>query len=333
MRRLPLLLALLAAATFLLAGCGSDGSQDAPNANATIILDFTPNAVHSGIYTAIARGYDTALGVKLHVRVPSDSTDATKLLLAGRTDFAILDIHDLALAREQGGDLVGVMAIVQQPLAAVIAEPRISNPRELEGQKVGVTGAPSDDAVLDSIVKGAGGDPANVDRVNIGYNAVPALLGDRVAGATAFWDVEGVTLKQRRPHIREFRVSDYGAPSYPELVLVTTRSRLDEDPNVARATVAALVRGYGTAVDDPEGSLSDLQTAVPGLDRRLLEAEMNVLAPAISPPNGQIGELVPATLNAWARWEVRFGIVRRLPDVAKLFDTTIVPHSGDRSGD
>ena len=37
--------------------------------------------------------------------------------------MAILDIHDLGLAREQGRDLVGVMAFVQRPLAAVLAQP------------------------------------------------------------------------------------------------------------------------------------------------------------------------------------------------------------------
>ena len=66
----------------------------------------------------------TGAGVALHVIVPSQSTDAIRLLLTGRTDFAILDIHDLAIARERGPHIVGVMAIVERPLAAVIAEPR-----------------------------------------------------------------------------------------------------------------------------------------------------------------------------------------------------------------
>ena len=43
--------------------------------------------------------------------VPSASTDSIKLLEAGRVDFAILDIHDLAIAREHGGNLVGIMHV------------------------------------------------------------------------------------------------------------------------------------------------------------------------------------------------------------------------------
>jgi len=334
MRRILPLLALLAAAALALGACGSSSSDKrSPNADATLMLDFTPNAAHAGIYTAVARGFDTAEGVRLHVRVPGASTDAVKLLLAGRTQFSVMDIHDLALADAQGRDLVAVMSIVQRPLAAVLAQPDVRTPRALESRKVGVTGLPSDDAVLRSIVTGAGGDDAKVDKVTIGFNAVPALLGGRVAGATAFWDVEGIALKSKRPGTREFRVDDYGAPPYPELVLVTTRATLRDDRPLVDATVRALVRGYGVAVHDPASSLADLEAAVPGLDAHQLAAQLDALEPALSPPGERIGALDPQVLARWAQWEARFGIVKRPPDVARLFDTRLLAQSAAKSDD
>ena len=71
------------------------------------MLDFTPNPVHAGIYTALAPPLRSAAGVRLHVIAPSASTDSIRLLETGRVDFAILDIHDLAIARERGPGLVG----------------------------------------------------------------------------------------------------------------------------------------------------------------------------------------------------------------------------------
>ncbi len=333
MRRLLPLLALLASVV-LLAACGSSGSSGTrPDEDATLMLDFTPNAAHAGIYSAVAHGFDTAEGVHLHVRVPGSSTDAVKLLLSGRTQFSVMDIHDLALAGAQGRDLVAVMSIVQRPLAAVLAQPDVKTPRDLEGRKVGVTGLPSDDAVLRSIVTGAGGDYAKVDKVTIGFDAVPALLGGRVAGATAFWNVEGVALTSKRPGTRDFRVDAYGAPPYPELVLVTTRSTLRDDRALVDATVRALVRGYGVTVHDPASSLADLESQVHGLDPAQLRAQLDALEPALSPPGEPIGALDPQVLAQWASWEARFGIVPRPPDVGRLFDTRVVPESGAKSDD
>jgi putative hydroxymethylpyrimidine transport system substrate-binding protein len=245
-----------------------------------------------------------------------------KLLTTGRADFAILDIHDLALARQQGKDLVGVMAVVQGPLANFIAPAGVRTPRDLEGRRVGVTGLPSDDAVLDSIVRGAGGDPAKVRKTTIGFDAVPALLSGKVAGATAFWNAEGVALNAKassRGPFHAFRVDRYGAPSYPELVLTVTRRTLDDDPALVGATVRALQRGYRAALIDPDSAVEALVEADPGLDRDLMASELDAVQPLFQADDGTVGTFDEPALARWAQWERRFGIVRRAPDVARAF--------------
>jgi putative hydroxymethylpyrimidine transport system substrate-binding protein len=313
--RLLLVLALVAA--LVAAGCARD-SEDRPEQAAKLVLDFQPNAVHAGIYLALQRDFDGAEGVDLSVQAPSSSTDSVKLLLGGRAQFAILDIHDLALAREKGRDVVGVMALVQVPLAAVIAQPQIARPRDLEGKRVGVTGLPSDDAVLSSIVRGDGGDPAKVRRVSIGFQAVTALLARRVDGATAFWNAEGVALADKRPGMRQFKVDDFGAPPYPELVLCVSRETLDEDRALVAATVRALRRGYGEAINDPESAVEAL-VDVAHVDRAPTERELDAVSPAFTEGATRYGELDPKKLAAWAQWEARFGITKRPPDVAQAF--------------
>ena len=324
----PPLLCLLLLAALLLGGCGTDESGRAPNEEATLLLDFQPNAVHTGIYTALSRGYDTALGVTLEVRVPTDSTDAVKLLVARTADLAVLDIHDLALARERGRDLVGVMALVQTPLAAILASSSIRTPRQLEGRRVGVTGLPSDDAVLKSIVEGAGGDPDKVRLTTIGFTAVRSLLTGRVAAATGFWNAEGVALRERRPQLREFRVDDFGAPAYPELVLAVTRETLQDRPALVRATVAAVARGYEEVLSDPENGVSALLDAVDGLDRAQVGRELDAVAPSFTAGARGFGELNRGRLEQWARWEQRFGITQREPQVGLAFDGRYVPAPG-----
>jgi ABC-type nitrate/sulfonate/bicarbonate transport system substrate-binding protein len=310
------LASLLAAAA--LVGCGSTGQPRA----VSLMLDFTPNAAHVGIYAALARGYDHQSGIALRVIPPPSPADSIKLLETGRVQFSVLDIHDLAIARERGAQLVGVMAIVERPLAAVIAQPRFHSPATLQGQTVGVTGDPSDDAVLDSTVQGAGGDPRRLRTVTIGGDAVPDLVSGRIAAATAFWNDEGVALSRTRRgrapfHI--FRVDRYGAPSYPELVLCARRSTVATAPGLVRAVVRALERGYSFALADPLAAASDLERQVPGLDPKLVDADLTALRPAFAGRNGRPGGLDGSVLRAWAAWEARFGIVSRPPDVAQAF--------------
>jgi putative hydroxymethylpyrimidine transport system substrate-binding protein len=312
----------------LLAGCGSSGSAAPPaTRNATLMLDFTPNAVHAGIYSAMGRHYTRNLGTNLHVIAPTASTDPIKLLETGRVSFAILDIHDLAIARSKGQDIVGVMAIVQRPLSAVIAAPAIPSPRALPGKTVGITGVPSDTAVLRSVVAGSGGDPAKVKTITIGFNAVADLLAGRVAAATAFWNDEGQAIQSKRPGFHIFRVDDYGAPSYPELVLCATRRTIQRDPRLTQHVVDALVSGYDFTLSNPSRSAVDLEQFVPGLDPKLVSAQLQALLPTFRGADGRVGQLNVATLRAWAAWEARFGIVSRAPVVTRAFDPSFAANA------
>jgi putative hydroxymethylpyrimidine transport system substrate-binding protein len=311
-----------------LVGCGGGGAEPGAPQRATLVLDFTPNAVHSGIYTALRRGYYSDAGVDLQVRQPSASTDAPKLLQAGRTDFAILDIHDLGLAREQGIDVVGVTPIVQRPLASVIAraDGPVKRPRDLVGRRVGVTGLPSDDAVVDSEVAADGGDPAKVDRVTIGFNAVADLAAGKVDAATGFWNAEAVALQRQGIPVRTFRVDRYGAPPYPELILSTTGELLHSDPGLVRAVAGATIRGYQATVRDPQAALGDLLDANPDLDRGEQQAQMRVLLPALSPP----GRLDKDVLEQWSHWDAEHGILERPIDIQSAFDLPLLSTAGGR---
>ncbi len=313
--------ALLAAvvAAHGLAACGDDGAEPGVSSEATLVLDFQPNAVHAGIYSALAEGEYADEDVALDVREPSASTDAPKLLEAGRAQFAILDIHDLGIARERGFDVVGIAPIVQRPLAAVIAGDRevVREPSDLEGGEVGVTGLPSDEAVLDSVLEADGADPAAVQRVTIGFEAVPTLSAGRLDAATAFWNAEGVALRRAGIPSREFRVDDYGAPRYPELVLTTAAETLSEGPELVSGIVDATAAGYERLIAEPEAGLDDLLAESPGLDRAEQQAQLDALleADAFSPP----GELDPEALEEWARWDVERGILEEEPRIDEAF--------------
>jgi hypothetical protein len=107
MPRFPLLLA----AAIALAGCGGSSVDTASEAKLALAR---PGAADAGLYLAVQRGFDEALGVTLHPTITADPVRALRTAQAG---LAVLDIHELAIARARGADVVGVMAIVGQPVA------------------------------------------------------------------------------------------------------------------------------------------------------------------------------------------------------------------------
>lgn len=314
---------MLALALVAASGCGGGDEGDRPTV--AVALDFTPNAVHAPIYAAVRGGLDDREGVRLRIRPPGSRPDSLKLVTGGRADLAVLDIHDLALARERGVDAVAVGALVQRPLGALIAQPEIRRPRELAGKRIGVSGLPSDPAFVRAIVEHDGGDYAGVREITIGFSAVASLLGRKVDAVPVFWNVEGVILRERGRKFSEFRVEDFGAPPYPEVVLVTTRATLKRKRVAIEKAVAAIRGGAELTLKDPEPIAREIARASGGEDVSLVQAQMKALTPIVSPPL----RLDRAVIERWADFDARIGLVERRPDVGRAFDFTVVEATGD----
>ncbi len=114
--------------------------------------------------------------------------------------------------------------------------------------------------------------------------------------------------------VRVFKVDDYGAPPYPELILTTSRRTLESQPELVDAVLTATRRGYAGAAARPSRALDDLLAANPGLDRAEQEAQLRALAADIRP-----APFDPAVLRAWAAWDLRHGLLRRPLDVEAAF--------------
>ena len=84
---------------------------------------------------------------------------------------------------------------------------------------------------------------SKIKQVTIGFNAVCRLLTKRVDAVPVFWNAEGVALKQAGLQAREFRVEDYGAPPYPEVVIVTARKTLETKRDEIEAALEAIAAG------------------------------------------------------------------------------------------
>jgi NitT/TauT family transport system substrate-binding protein/putative hydroxymethylpyrimidine transport system substrate-binding protein len=137
-----------------------------------------------------------------------------------------------------------------------------------------------------------------------------------VDAVPAFWNAEGVALKRRGLDVSEFRVEDYGAPPYPEVLLMTSRKTLQSRRDRLRRALAAIEAGRRYTLAHRDEAARTIAQAAESSDIGLERAELDAVAPILAPGL----KLERAVLERWARFDARIGIVKRTPDVNAAFD-------------
>jgi NitT/TauT family transport system substrate-binding protein/putative hydroxymethylpyrimidine transport system substrate-binding protein len=314
MTRLSLALAVAVAAMALVA-CGEEAERG-ERTEATLVLDFVPNAVHAGIYCALSEGYYEDENIELEVVEPTSTSDTLKLIDQGRAEIGLADALDVGQQNAAGLGGEAIMAIVQRPLGGVmaLADSGIRRPRDLEGATIGITGVPSDRAVLGSVLEGDGARPDDIDVVSIGFNTVPALQGGRVDAITAYPAADGTALEQRGQRVRSFALDEWGGPTYPGLVAFSTREEIERDPELMQGFVDATIEGYERTIEDPERCLDALVDQVPEIDPELARAQLDVYLPLFEAGSGELGAVGPDSMTELVEFMHSTGLTRgKLP--------------------
>jgi putative hydroxymethylpyrimidine transport system substrate-binding protein len=294
----------------------------------TLVLDFTPNAVHAGIYRALSAGYYRREHIDLRILAPGATIEPLSLVAAGRAQFGLADGSDVASEIAHGGSDEAVAAIVQQPLGGLIAlaSARLRSPAQLQGRTVGITGVPSDRAVLETEVRHAGGDPAKVHVVTVGFDGAQALVAGRVAAFTGFVPDDGVGLQVSGHPVTPFWLDREGGPAYPGLVVFANRSLPAAEPALVRDFLAATVRGYEDTLRDPARSLSELLRSNPGLPRALTAASLRAYLPLFADGGAvPFGTLQPAHIAELSSWMVSSGLIATPVSVARYGTGAFLP--------
>jgi putative hydroxymethylpyrimidine transport system substrate-binding protein len=329
--RIPALaLAVLAIALFL-AACGEkseEGGGERESFNLT--LDFYPNPDHAGIYMAEKLGYFEEAGLDVGIDTPSDPAAPMKLVAAGRSDLAISYEPEVALAREQGLDIVAVAALVNRPLTSMIwlKKSGIGGIADLKGKTIATAGIPYQDEFLKTILARVDLAPEDVKSVNVGFGLLPAVAGGSAqAMLGGFRNVEGVDLRERGLGPVVTPVDQLGVPTYSELVLVANRQSLEEDPEKLRLFLAALERGTEEAVAQPGAATAAITEANPDLEPKLTAAEVKATLPLLGArTEGQpYGFMDPKEWETFAGWMRDNGLIDSLPQTSELLDNGYLP--------
>lgn len=318
----------------MLTACGngdnaSSGTNDSSGKlkKVTVVLDWTPNTNHTGLYVARDKGYFKEQGLDVEIIMPGEA-GANQLVASGKAEFGVGYQESLTEARVQDVPIVSIAAVIQHNTSgfASPAEKEITSPKDYEGKAYGGWGAPVEKAVISSLMKQQGADVEKVDMVNMGDTDFFTAVKRDVDFAWIYYAWTGIEAELRGEKLNMQYLTNYSDKlDYYTPVLITNEKLIAEDPDTVRAFVTATSQGYEYTMDHPEEAAGVLIKAVPELDPELVKASQKWLSPKYQDDASQWGIQDKKVWENYAQWMYDNGLLEGKLDVEKAFTNEFLP--------
>ena len=221
----------------------------------TVVLDWTPNTNHTGMYVALSKGWykDEGLDVKILPYVSGASP--TTLVTSGKADVGVSSTESVVASAGGGEPVVSIAAIIQHNTSGFMArkDAGITSPKDLDGKLYGGWGTPVEAAILKTIIMQDGGKGTYKD-VTVDVAAMEALRNKQI---DFFWVFEGWEVIQAREQgldVVYFPSLTYGIADYYTPVLITSKKQIQEKPEDLKKFMRATAKGYEYAMTNPKSA-------------------------------------------------------------------------------
>lgn len=321
MKKTKLLKAVCALAmTAAMTGCGSGESEPETSGlvDVKLMLDYTPNTNHTGIYVAQEQGLYKDAGLNVEIIEPGDNA-TTSMVAAGKADFGISYQEDVtyALTSEDPLPIKTIAAVVQHNTSGfvVLESMGIESVKDFEGKTYAGWGAPSEEAVIHAVMNEAGADfdkltivgadgsgiaglsdETGPNKVNLGWEFYGWAV---IQAMQAGYDVKYIPLNELDKRL------DYYTP-----VIITNDDMIANDPDTVKKFMEATKKGYEYAIEHPEEAAKILHDkALPDTDLSFLEASQEYLSQEYAKDAPSWGVMKDSVWNDYTDFMYECGLI------------------------
>lgn len=250
-----------------LAGCDA---ADKTEEKITIVLEWTPNTNHTGIYAAQELGYFEEAGLNVEIVQPPEG-GAEALVASGKAQFGVSCQDSLAPAFVGEGKIpvTAVAAILQHNTSGIIsrAGEGMDTPKGLEGKKYATWDSPVEKATIRDVMEDDGGDFDLVELIpSTVTDEVSALKSKSVDAIWIYYGWTGVACQVAGLEADYFEFADIDPVfDFYTPVIIGNNSWMEKNSETAKAFVEALSKGYTYAAENPKEAADILMNASPEL--------------------------------------------------------------------
>ncbi len=314
-----------------LAACGGTGSGSNGDAEpVTLMLNWTPNAQHAGIYAAAQNGWYEEAGIDIEIIEPSEA-GSDQAVGTGQATFGVSQAESVLPARAQGVPVVSIATLLPSNDSSLmaLAEDGIDDPSDLAGKTYGGFGGALETELISRLVACGGGDPESVDFIEVGD--VDYLGGLRQDRFDFVWIFEGWdALRAREIEGAEITTIPFDEhldciPDWYTPLLIASEETTAQDPELVRAFLDATARGYELAMSEPQEAAELLLEAVPELDRELVIQSVAYHAERFAADGQPWGMQEEQVWSEFATFVAEAGLTEEEVDASQAFTNEFLP--------
>lgn len=261
---------------FTFTSCGNK------NKKITVVLDWTPNTNHTGLYVAQEKGYFEDLGLDVEIVQPPEG-GAESLVASGKAQFgfSFQDTIAPAFASDEPLPVTAVAAIIQHNTSGIISLKGngIDTPKGMANKVYATWDIPVEKAIIKSVVEADGGDYDSIKMVPSTVTDVIAALNTDIDAVWVYYAWDGIATKVKGIETDFFAFKDINPVlDYYSPILIGNNEYLQENEEEAKAFLEAVVKGYEFAIENPEDAAEILLKTNPELDEELVYESQKYLA-------------------------------------------------------
>ena len=297
------------------------------NRSVQLLLDWTPNTNHTGIFVALEQGWYEEEGIDLKIITPQNTT-VEAVVGAGKVDFGISFQEYVTSSRLEGVPIVSIAAVIQHNTAAFVSlkDSGIETPRNFVDKRYGGWGLPIEQAILKSMINfdGGKGEPSYVQ---VGSGDLLRMLGRDMDFAQIFYGWQGIEAKLRKLPLNVMAMADYfeAVPDYYTPVIITSEGKIEKDPKLVKKFLAATARGYKYAEENPDRAAEILIKYLPDTNPKLIRESQKWLSPRYRDDAPRWGEQKEAVWEDFGNWLYKNQLIPGKLDAKAAFTNAFLP--------
>ncbi|WP_018759243.1 ABC transporter substrate-binding protein [Paenibacillus terrigena] len=303
--------------------------QEAPKelTKVKVVLDWTPNTNHTGLYVARDKGFFKEQGLDVEIVQPGEG-GADMMVAAGNAEFGVSYQENITLGRTQNVPIVSLAAIIQHNTSGFASpvDKNIKSPKDFEGKTYGGWGSPNEEAMLQSLMETEKADVKKVNNVSIGSADYFTATKSNIDFAWIYYAWTGVEAELRKEPMNMIYLKDYSSKlDYYTPVLATSEKMIAEKPDLVRAFVKGAAEGYEFAIQKPDEAADILIKAEPDLNADLVKASQKWLSPRYQDDAAAWGLQKRDVWVNYADWMTEHKLLTGTFDPDKAFTNDFLP--------